>query len=75
MIEIIKENPKWIIKRMKNVFGKKINFNELMNVIQLNEIKHDVNNVFEFVTNKINERYLNELKEMKWIYKKCKLYI
>ena len=35
-----------------------------MNIIQLNEIKHDVNKVFEFVTNKINERYLNELKEM-----------
>ena len=49
---------------MKRVFGKKINFNELMNIIQINEIKHDVNNVFEFVTNKINERYLNEWKEM-----------
>ena len=41
-----------------------------MNIIQLNEIKHDVNNVFEFVTNKLNERYLNDWKE-----KKCSEYI
>ena len=64
MIEAVKENPNGIIKRMKRAFGKKINFNELMNIIQLNERKHDVSKVFEFVTNKINERYLNEWKEM-----------
>ena len=64
MIEAVKENPNGIIKTMKRVFGKKINFSELMNIIQINEIKHDVNKVFEFVTNKLNEWYLNELKEM-----------
>ena len=41
-----------------------------MNIIQLNEIKHDVNKVFEWVTNKLNERYLNDWKE-----KKCSEYI
>ena len=65
MIESVKENSNGIIKRMKRAFGKNINFNELMNIIQLNEIKHDVNKVFEWVTNKLNERYLNEWKEMK----------
>ncbi|BFU20481.1 hypothetical protein, conserved [Entamoeba histolytica] len=70
MIEIIKENPNGIIKRMKKAFGKNINFNELMNIIEINERKQDVKEIFEWVNNEINERYLKELKE-----KKCGEYI
>ncbi|BFU25253.1 hypothetical protein, conserved [Entamoeba histolytica] len=70
MIETIKENPNGIIKRMKKVFGKKINFNELMNIIEINERKHNVKEVFEWVNNELNERYLSEWKE-----KKCGEYI
>ncbi|BFU26784.1 hypothetical protein, conserved [Entamoeba histolytica] len=51
---------------MKKAFGKKINFNELMNIIELNERKHNVKNVFEFVTNELNDRYLSEWKEKKY---------
>ncbi|GAB1223672.1 hypothetical protein ENUP19_0158G0032 [Entamoeba nuttalli] len=55
MIEAIKENPNGINKRMKKAFGKKINFNEIMNIIEINERKHDVKNVFEWVNNELNE--------------------
>ncbi|BFU18302.1 hypothetical protein, conserved [Entamoeba histolytica] len=55
---------------MKKAFGKKINFNELMNIIELNKRKHDVKKVFEFVNNELNDRYLSEWKE-----KKCCEYI
>ncbi|BFU26494.1 hypothetical protein, conserved [Entamoeba histolytica] len=55
MIEAIKENPNGIIKRMKKAFGKKINFNELMNVIELNERKHNVKEIFEWVNNELND--------------------
>ncbi|BFU24313.1 hypothetical protein, conserved [Entamoeba histolytica] len=55
---------------MKKTFGKKINFNELMEIIELNERKHNVKEVFEWVNNELNERYLN-----KWKEKKCGEYI
>ncbi|BFU20666.1 hypothetical protein, conserved [Entamoeba histolytica] len=55
---------------MKKAFGKKINFNELMNIIELNERKHNVKKVFEWVNNELNDRYLSEWKE-----KKCGEYI
>ncbi|BFU26232.1 hypothetical protein, conserved [Entamoeba histolytica] len=55
---------------MKKAFSKKINFNELMNIIEINERKYDVKEVFEWVNNELNERYLKEWKE-----KKCGEYI
>ncbi|BFU18373.1 hypothetical protein, conserved [Entamoeba histolytica] len=55
---------------MKKAFCKKINFNELMNVIELNERKHNVKEIFEWINNELNDRYLNEWKE-----KKCGEYI
>ncbi|BFU19561.1 hypothetical protein, conserved [Entamoeba histolytica] len=55
---------------MKKAFGKKINFNEIMNIIESNERKHNVKEVFEWVNNELNDRYLN-----KWKEKKCGEYI
>ncbi|BFU21041.1 hypothetical protein, conserved [Entamoeba histolytica] len=55
---------------MNKVFGKKINFNEIMNIIELNERKQDVKEIFEWVNNELNDRYLSEWKE-----KKCGEYI
>ncbi|BFU19244.1 hypothetical protein, conserved [Entamoeba histolytica] len=55
---------------MKKTFCKKINFNELIEIIELNERKHDVKEVFECVNNELNDRYLSE-----WREKKCGEYI